>query len=264
LTLRPSDRSDIKVGEIKSVEEDMARVRKRHVQQELFRHGGKRKGAGRPAKGKRPSERHKTRARLLGSQPVHVTLRVADDLGSFRRRDMFQAVRWATLAVAATQQDTFRIVHLSIQGNHIHLICEADDHIALARGLQGFEGSAAKHVNRTVSKRRGKRRKGSVFPDRYHSRILKSPTSVKRALSYVLNNWRHHGYDRATFARTWLVDPFSSGISFPGWKELAGHDVMWKPPPTYEGLWVWLPRTWLLQEGWRRVGEISARDVPAS
>src|SRR5437660_508973 len=37
----------------------------------------------------------------------------------------------------------------------------------------------------------------------------------------------HHGSDRA---RTWLVDPFSSGISFPGWKELAGHDVMWKAP----------------------------------
>ena len=239
----------------------MPRIRKRHVQQELFRHGGKRSGAGRPAKGARPSERHKTREHLLASQPVHATLRIAPDLGSLRRRDMFKAVRWASLAVAYTQQDTFRIVQLSIQGNHLHLICEAHDRLALARGIKGFAGSAAKHVNRTISKRRRERRYGAVFPDRYHARILKSPTSTRNALSYVLNNWRHHGYDRG---RTWLVDPFSSGISFTGWTELAGHDVMWKPPRTYEPLWVWLPQTWLLRDGWRRAGPISAHDVPLS
>jgi REP element-mobilizing transposase RayT len=242
------------------VEVRVPKVRKRHIQQQLFRHGGKRRGAGRPTKRARPSERHKTRERLLPSQPVHVTLRVAADLGSFRRRDMFKAVRWASLAIAHRQQDSFRIVHLSVQGNHLHLICEAPNKLALARGVQGFAGSAAKHVNRAVSKRRSTRRKGAVFPDRYHARILKSPTSTRNALSYVLNNWRHHGYDRR---RTWLVDPFSSGISFPGWKELGGHDVMWKPPPTYEAPWVWLPQTCMLQQGWRRAGAISVQDVPS-
>jgi hypothetical protein len=103
-----------------------------------------------------------------------------------------------------------------------------------------------------------------VFPDRYHARILKSPTSVRHAVSYVLNNWRHHGEDRTGAARRWLVDPFSSGVSFCGWKELEPYDVMWRPPPTYDALWVWLPRTWMLREGWRRAGAISARDVPGS
>jgi hypothetical protein len=35
-------------------------------------------------------------------------------------------------------------------------------------------------------------RKGKVFADRYHMRILKTPTEVKNALRYVLDNrWKH-------------------------------------------------------------------------
>jgi REP element-mobilizing transposase RayT len=236
------------------------RSRKRHVQQQLFKsHGGKRRDAGRPAKGPRASEPHKRRPALSPRYPVHVTLRVAADLKCLRTRQLFLAIREATLRTA--RREDFRIIHLSIQSNHVHLLVEAADRMALARGMQGFEGSAAKHVNRVISKHRGVRRRGAVFPDRYHPRILKSPTSVRHALSYVLNNWRHHGEDRG---RTWLVDPFSSGISFPGWRELAGAVVMWKPPPNYRALWVWLPTTWLLRAGWPLAGPISARDVPGT
>src|SRR5437660_856045 len=112
--------------------------------------GGKRKGAGRKPKGARSSEKHKTRPRLLASQPVHVTLRVMHDLERLRTRDMYRAIRWATLTVAASHE-AFRIVHLSIQGNHIHLICEADNRTRLARGVQGFEISAARHINAMAS-----------------------------------------------------------------------------------------------------------------
>ncbi len=230
----------------------MARVRKHHVQQQLFRHGGKRRGAGRKPKGPRASERHKTRPHLAYYHPVHVTLRIVDGIRNLRTRDLYKALRWATLSVARRQQHWFRIVHISIQHNHVHLICEASDRMSLARGVQGFEVSAAKHINRTLGRR------GRVFADRYHARHLKSPRSVKHAVSYVLNNWRHHHADRG---KTWLVDPFSSGISFRGWKELAGATVMWKPPPTYDPLWVWLPRTWLLQQAH---GAIGARDVPGA
>jgi REP element-mobilizing transposase RayT len=237
------------------------RSRKRHVQQQLFKsHGGKRRGAGRPPKGSRSSEPHKRRPALSPRFPVHVTLRIAPDLKCLRTRQLFLAIREATLRIARRRED-FRIIHVSIQRDHLHLLVEAADRMALARGMQGFAGSAAKHVNRAISKHRGTCRRGAVFPDRYHSRILKSPTSVKHALSYVLNNWRHHGQDRD---RTWLVDPFSSGVSFPGWRELEGELVMWKPPPSYHALWVWLPTTWLLRSGWPLAGPISARDVPGA
>ena len=108
--------------------------------------GGKRKGSGRPAKGLRPSEKHKTRPRLLPSEPVHVTLRVARDVAQLRTRKMYKAIRSATIALA--NNDTFRIVHLSIQHGHVHLICEAQSRMKLARGVQGFAVSAARHINR--------------------------------------------------------------------------------------------------------------------
>jgi hypothetical protein len=224
--------------------------------------GGKRKGAGRPAKGPRPSELHQTRPTLRASEPVHVTMRVAPDLGNMRKRDMYNAIRWAT-NTAALRHQAFRICHFTIQGSHLHMICEAANKTRLARGVQGFEVSAARKINAAISKRRGRKRKGAVFPDRYHLRILKTPTQVKRAINYVLNNWRHHGEHRRGFARTWLLDPYSSGCRFTGWTELDDRDFMWPLRRGYEPLFTWLPKTWLLARGWRRAGNISVWDVPA-
>jgi hypothetical protein len=59
----------------------------------------------------------------------------------------------------------FRIVHFSVQGNHLHLVVEADDERALARGMQGLGVRIAKALNRLMA------RKGAVFADHYHARI---------------------------------------------------------------------------------------------
>src|SRR5262245_30100716 len=144
----------------------MARPRKRHVQVELqfSRRGGKRKGAGRPAKGPRSSERHETRPVLRPTDPVHVTLRAVADVGYLRRREVYKAVRRALLVTLP--KTAFRVVHLSIQGTHVHLLVEADDKLALARGMQGFQISAAKQLNAAME------RSGTVFPDRYHAEII--------------------------------------------------------------------------------------------
>jgi hypothetical protein len=48
-----------------------------------------------------------------------------------------------------------QVVHYSIQGNHLHLIVEADDAAALSRGLQGLLIRVARSLNR-VAGRRGK------------------------------------------------------------------------------------------------------------
>jgi REP element-mobilizing transposase RayT len=172
---------------------------------------------------------------------------------------MYRAFREATI-VAARRED-FRIVHLSIQNNHLHLIVEAETRIALARGIQGFAISAARHINAAFTKHTGIRRTGRVFADRYYPRPLKTPKEVRNAIAYVLNNWRRHNEHRADFARTWRVDPFSSALQFDGWKELERARFV-DVPPTYESLVVWTPRTWLLREGWRRHGLIRFDEVP--
>lgn len=68
------------------------------------------------------------------------------------------------------------------------------------------------------------------FADRYHDVPLTTPRQVRNCLAYVLNNWRRHGEDRD---RAWNVDPFSTGIWFPGWKERADSPLLYKPPPSY-------------------------------
>src|SRR5690348_13031822 len=131
----------------------------------------KRKGAGSP---------HKVRPEVAARHPVHVVLRVIRDVGNLRRRFTYKAIREATLTTAL--REDFRIVHLSIQRTHLHLIVEADHKAALALGMQGFQISAAKHLNAAISRDRPERRRGTVFPDRYHAEVIKSPTQARHTL----------------------------------------------------------------------------------
>jgi REP element-mobilizing transposase RayT len=186
---------------------------------------------------------------------------VVGDVSSLRHRDMYMQLREATIVTA--RREDFRIVHLSIQRNHLHLIIEADHKDALSRGMQGFSISAAKRINATIGERTGIRRRGKVIADRFHARPLTSPRAVRHALAYVLNNYRRHGEDRSGVAHTWKADPFSSGPLFPGWKELESSPFLWPLRPTYQPLIVFRPRTWLLAKGWQLHHPlISAREVP--
>jgi REP element-mobilizing transposase RayT len=252
----------------------MARARKKHLQQPLFKNergtprGGKRRGAGRPPKGTRPGSPHKKRPTLKGRFPVHVVLRATSEVGSLRKRHMYKALREATICVARRELNykedgAFRIVHLSIQRTHVHLLVEADHKVALSRGMQSFQISAAKHLNAAVSIGRAERRRGSVFPDRFHQEIITTPRQARRALAYVLNNWRKHREDRKEIARNWNVDPFSTGVLFNGWKEREGEIWMWRWRETYLPMVVYFPKTWLLYEGWRKHGLVSFFEVPS-
>ena len=200
------------------------------------RHGGWRPGAGRPRTA--PTiVRHRTRARQRSNQPAHVTLRLAPGLPSIRRRAFgFRA------AVANAHKDGFRICQVSFQRNHIHLIVEADDNMALARGVQGFAVRIARRVNRLL------RRSGKVFAERYHVRALRTPKVARTALVYVLFNNKHHGQPG------WELDPFSSARWFDGIAERPPDET---PCPVAE------PRTWLLKTGWRRLGLIQVWECPA-
>ena len=229
--------------------------------------GGKRRRAGRKPKGPRAGSPHKVRPELKARHPVHVVLRTVDAVRSLRRRHTYQAIRWATLTTA--RREDFRIVHVSIQRTHLHLLVEADSKSALSVGMQGFQISAAKHLNREISRGRpGPRRRGGVFPDRYHAEIIHHATQARHTLAYVLIN-RKHQEDRRSPMREWKVDWFSSAAMFPGWAEYAGEPeeqrhFLWKGPDTYDPLIVYQPRTWLLREGWKKAGPISKDEVPSA
>src|SRR5919112_1502049 len=214
-------------------------------------------------KGPRAGSPHKKRPFLHARYPVHVVLRVVRAVGNLRRRCVYRAIREATLTTA--RRENFRIIHLTIQRTHVHLLVEADDKAALASGMQGFQISAAKHLNAAISKATGgPRRRGAVFPDRYHAQIITSPRQARHALSYVVNNGRKHEEDRHEKTRTWSIDWFSSAAMFPDWLEYGEQPFLMRGPPTYDPLFVFRPRTWLLREGWKKCGTISRYAVPSA
>jgi hypothetical protein len=134
-----------------------------------------------------------------------------------------------------------RLNHFSIQSNHIHLIVEADDRLALTRGIKGMAVRVARLLNGLW------KRRGSVFSDRFHARPLSTPREVRSALVYVLHNARHHGL------RMLGVDPCSSGPWFDGWRQGV---VLANGGPGAPA------RTWLLRHGWRRRGLIGIEESP--
>jgi REP element-mobilizing transposase RayT len=256
-----SDRAAVSDGKVIRRRQPHARKRRRTPGVKL----------GRPPKGARAGAPHKKRPVLKPRFPVHVVLRVVEAIGSLRKRHKYKALREATITVAkrelnAAETGAFRIVHISIQKNHVHLLVEADHKLALSRGMQSFQISAAKHINRMYSEkmRLVQRRRGAVFPDRYYQEIIETPRQARHALSYVLNNWRKHREDHRPGTETWNVDPFSTGFNFTGWHEREEAIVHWRGPDTYDPLVVYFPKTWLLTQGWKKSGTISFHEVPSA
>lgn len=179
---------------------------------------------------------HRRRVALAARHPVHVTLRIASGLESLRRRRTFVVVRDALAAGA--ERHGIRLVQYSVQTNHLHIVCEADDERALGRGLKGACVRIARALNRIWS------RVGQVFADRYHAHVLTSPREVRNALAYVLRNAAHHGIHLSG------IEPCSSAAWFDGWGERVSvqRDPSASPLPA--------ARTWLLAHGWRRHGPI--------
>lgn len=133
----------------------------------------------------------------------------------------------------------FQIVHHSLQFDHLHLLVEASDAAALARGMASFLIRFAKRLNALIG------RKGSLWSGRYHRHDLRTPTEVAHALVYVLHNGKRHGESPAGAGASWL-DPYSSAGEFDGWIDIDFAVDIGREPPRDP------PRTWLLRVGYRR------------
>jgi hypothetical protein len=142
----------------------------------------------------------------------------------------------------------FQVVHYSIQSNHLHLLIEARDKRRMRSGVSGLVIAFAKRLNELLERATGK-----VWGDRYHARDLTTPSEVRNALVYVLQNFKKHA---GATVRPAAVDRFSSAACFPGWAATirVALDALWRPPE---------PRTWLLGAGWTRLGLLSPNEKPA-
>lgn len=178
---------------------------------------------------------------------MHVTLRAIAGLVSFRQQLTYAAFE---RAVRDTDREDFRIAEYSIQPDHVHLIVEADNKEALARGMKSFSVRANRLFNAVTGRRRGR-----VWGHRYHRVDLTTPRQVRNALVYCLNNGRKHG----SMNKAWplRVDACSSARWFQGWSvPRSAPDAT--PPPTAP------PRTALLRTLWRKHGLIHPGETPGA
>ena len=170
---------------------------------------------------------------------------------SLRQQSLYAAVHRAI----AKAQDRFglRVVHLSVQRNHLHLIVEVSGKPSLSKGMQGLNVRVARGLNRVLN------RKGTVFEERYHGTVLGGPRQVRNCISYVLlNRSKHAGLSIEPSSGRPIVDSLSSAVGFDGFSsEVVIRPTATGPPPVLS------PQTWLLQTGWKRYeGLIDPRQIP--
>ncbi len=204
---------------------------------ELKTWGGRRHGAGRKPSNPRGAIPHARREEVRAYHPVHVTLRVTEPVWNLRSERSYRIIDAAVRA--ARRVPGFRIVHFSVQGNHLHLIVEADGTRAFALGVRALSIRLARRLNAMMG------RSGPVFSDRYHAHVLRTPAEVRNAVRYVLGNFESHAARRGepTSSRGW-VDPFSSAAAKAP-REAQGS--LFVEPATCAA------RTWLLRQAARAV-----------
>lgn len=223
----------------------MARITSRRrpskKQLSLPTHGGKRRGAGRRPSGDAVGVTHAARPAFSEREPVLITLKARKDVWNLRAQRMMRAL---IPALFAARESLVRLVHFSVQHDHVHLVVEAADKSALSRGIGGLAVRLARALNRRMG------RAGKVWKERFHSRVLATPRQVRHALAYVLGNARKHGVCLPLHG----LDPCSSAAAFDGWRGpvvVSGHELARAATAIAT-----TARSWLLRVGWRRRGEL--------
>jgi REP element-mobilizing transposase RayT len=194
---------------------------------------------------------HRKRGAVSRHCALHITLRVAPHVPNLRSAVCRPLVEQA-LALW-TERRGFRIVHFSIQSNHIHLIVEAPGgRPAVSRAMKGLKGSLSRKINALTGG------EGSIWTERYHDEVLDNPRRARRAIAYVLGNGRRRRVRERWRRSPGRVDPCSSAEAFGGWRGSVTR-VRIRPPPVAPA------RTWLLNTGWKRAGGHIATDyVPVA
>jgi hypothetical protein len=168
-------------------------------------------------------------------------------------------------ALSQTARSWFRVVHFSVQADHVHMIVEAADKTSLSRGMAGLSVRLARAFNAVLGRR------GALWGRRYHARPLKTPREVRNGLVYVLMNRRKHiarsamsgkvsdaKVSDAKVSSVTHIDPCSSAWWFEGWDRPPSSE----PPWSMDGAPVAPPETWLARIGWKRHGLIGAHESP--
>jgi putative transposase len=139
------------------------------------KHGGHRPNSGR-RRVKSRGVAHSTRETVTARTPVHINFKYRINIRSK------EVLKLLAKAMAKAQTHGLKVVHYSLQSNHVHLIAEANDNKTLTKGMRSISITLAKGIGR-----------GSIQLERYHLHVLKTLQETKNAVHYVLFNEQKHG-----------------------------------------------------------------------
>lgn len=160
------------------------------MQTSLNFHGGFRKGSGRTRKHSK-GVAHRPREVVKHYHPLHINFKFRTTIKSKA------SLRILKRALINARKQGLRIVHFSMQSNHIHLIIEAKDNSILTSGMRALTVTFAKGI-----------KMGRIQVERYHLHILRTKREVKHAVHYVAFNKQKH--EKGTYT---VIDEFTSALS---------------------------------------------------
>lgn len=154
--------------------------------------GGRRPGSGR----KRVHSKgvaHREREKIKSTTPLLINFKYKTYIKNKT------CLRLLKRAILNSRKHGLRIIHFSLQSNHVHLIVEAETNDVLTKGMRSLTVTFAKGLNR-----------GKVQLERYHLHVLRSMRETKNAVYYVLFNKQKH--EKGTYSK---IDEYSSLLSHP-------------------------------------------------
>lgn len=144
---------------------------------------------------------HRTREKVNSKTPLHVNFKFRT---SIRNKE---SLRLLKRAILNARSQGLKVLHFSLQYNHIHLILEATSNVVLTRGMRSLTVTFAKGL-----------KKGRVQVERYHLHILKTLKETKNAIHYVLFNKQKH--EKGTYTQ---IDEYSSLLNLNGAIRMIQH-----------------------------------------
>ena len=152
------------------------------------------KNAGRPAL-RDIGIRHIKREEIKGAKPLHLTIKL--NRADIQNKTILIGLRHA---IKRARLQGLKIVHYSLERDHVHLYAESHDNLILAKAMKALGVSLVKRINSYFSSR------GSCYKTRYHLRILRSASEVKNVINYILKNGIKHRRTKFT------IDPYNSAL----------------------------------------------------
>lgn len=147
--------------------------------------GGRRTGSGR----KRihsAGVAHRAREKITKRTPAHVNFKYSLPI---KNKDFLPILKRGILN---SRKKGLRVIHYSVQSNHVHFIVEADNNEILTAGMRSLTVTLARGID-----------KGKVQLEYYHLHVLKSRMETWNAVRYVVFNEQKHTGQRK-------IDSYSS------------------------------------------------------